>query len=179
MNIIVREKIENEFKHLGVPARILSSLSGLIAVNDRERHLKARRDLVRKGEAILPVMNRLMKSDHKIIRKEAVKVAELIGHKSSVPVMIDMLEDSENEIRWIAAEALIRIGRDSIRPLLEAMIARSNFFYLSQGAHHVLSELITEDDPEELKHLVRVIKSKMEIPANIIVYASKALNKSF
>jgi HEAT repeat protein len=179
MTIYIREKFENELKQLGAPPRILSNLLGMIAVNDRERHLKARKALVKKGEQILPVMYKLLNSDHKIIRKEAIKVVELIAHKSSIPVMITMLEDSESEIRWIAAEALINIGRDSIRPLLEALVTNSKFYYLSQGAHHVISELMTDEDPEELRQLVNVIKSGMEVPESITLFSSKALKQNF
>ena len=177
MNIIENEK--EELSHYRFPKNITSSLYGLIDVNNYEKHLKARKSLVEKGEKILPVMYKLMNSDHKTIRKEAVKVVELIADKSSIPEIINALKDRESDIRWIAAEALIRIGRSSINPLLEALVADGKSSYLRQGAHHVLSRLTNEKDSDRMKQLIRILRnSQMEGPESIPVYAAIVLNRN-
>ncbi len=169
------EDIEIELKQLGISKKIKTYLSALIDVKNYEQHTKTRKEMVQKGEKILPAMHKLMKSDHKVIRKEAIKIIELIAHKSSIPFVIKMLEDHETEIRWIAAEALIRIGRPSIRPLLEELVKNGTSYYLRQGAHHVLSSLVKEKDSDELIQLVHVLKNEIEIPERVPIDAANAL----
>jgi hypothetical protein len=169
-----REK--KELREYGFPDRVLTSLNDLMTLNNYHVHMKARKDLVKQGERILPVMYRLMKSDSVVIREQAAKIMKLIRHRSSIPVAIEMMEDSWGEIRWIAAETLIRIGRDSIRPLLKALVENGTSYYLREGAHHVLSELVTEEDPEELLYLLHVSLKGMDLPETVPVRAEKILN---
>ena len=68
---------------------------------------------------------------------EAAKIIELIANRTSIPVLIDLLEDTEFDIRWIAAEGLIKIGRRTIRPLLRSVRDGKNSILLNEGAHHV------------------------------------------
>jgi len=60
---------------------------------------------------VLPVMHQLLHSRQKVIRKQALKVVELIAHHSSIGELLNMLEDNASGIRWIAVETLIKIGR--------------------------------------------------------------------
>jgi hypothetical protein len=171
------ENKRNELRNFGFPQRILTRLFRFINVRNYKVHIKVKEDFVKQGEKILPVMYKLLKSDYKTTRREAMKVVELIAHKSSVPVAIDMLEDRESEIRWIAAETLIRIGRYSIKPILEALVANGMSYYVRKGAHHVLSELVNQKDPKELKQLVHIIGLGSEAPEIIPMKAVKILDK--
>lgn len=172
------EEIEKELRKFGFSEKITERIFALVDADNYEGHSKARQALVDKGKEILPIMHRLSKSEHIAIRKEAAKIVELIGHDSSIPIALDMLEDRESEIRWIAAEALIRIGRNSIRPLLEALVLNGSSYYLRQGAHHVLSELVNDKDTKELRQLVHVLKTEAEIPERIPLDASNALRNT-
>jgi HEAT repeat protein len=109
------------------------------------------------GEQILPVLYILMDSKSTILRREAIKIMLLIAHSSSIPMAIRMLEDSDGDIRWMAAETLIKIGRICIRPLLKAVFNDSQSYYLREGTHHVLSELIRKHDATELKELQHIL----------------------
>ncbi len=172
MRSIVNEK--EELKKFGFSSGILACLYSLIDLKDYKQHIKARKDFIKEGYKILPVMHKLMKSEHKKTRKQAIKIMERIAHRSSIPVAIGMLEDSESEIRWIAAKALIRIGRDTIKPLLEALVANgSESYYLRLGAHHILSELVNDEDSKELKELVHILSHRIEIHE---IIPAKALN---
>jgi len=167
----------NELRKFGFPHRILTRLFSLIDVNNYKKHIEVKENFVKEGEKILPVMHKLMKSNYKTTRKEAIKVVEMIAHKSSIQGAIDMLEDRESEIRWIAAEALIRIGRYSIKPLLEALVANGMSYYLRKGAHHVLSELVNKKDSRELKQFIHIIGLGSEAPEIIPLKAAKILEK--
>jgi HEAT repeat protein len=55
------------------------------------------------------------------VRWEAAKALGQIGDKSATEALTKALEDNEFDVRWLAAEGLIIIGRDSIKLLLEAL----------------------------------------------------------
>ncbi|MBN2349735.1 MAG: HEAT repeat domain-containing protein [Bacteroidales bacterium] len=173
MNILDEEKMELE--NFDFPQEVLTNLYALIDIDNFRQHRKAKKRFIDQGVKILPVMHTLMTSEFKTIRKEAIKIVEHIADKSSIPTAIETLKDSESEIRWIAAEALIRIGRSCIRPLLEALIAKNASINITHGAHHVLSKLTIDNDPEELKELLHITRHGHENPDRIPVFAAKAL----
>ena len=167
---------QKEIRGYNFPQRVAKRLFRLVETDNYREHVKVKKELVKEGEHILPFLHKLLSSDSRIIRKEVMKVIQLIAYKSSIPYAIDMLEDQVSEIRWIAAVTLIRIGRESIRPMLEALINDSKSYFLRQGAHHVLSELVFEDDPKELKQLVKLTKHNREAPEVVPVKAADALS---
>lgn len=148
---------KNELETFGFDDQTMDRLNRLVSLNNYHDHIKAQDELVDMGKEILPDMYSLMNSNSAILRKEAAKIIKLIADRTSIPAAIGMLEDSFGDIRWIAAETLIRIGRGSIRPLLKAIHKDSHSYFLREGAHHVLSELIREDDPNELKELQHIL----------------------
>jgi len=174
-----KEELQNELEQYELSEKTLSLLNELINVDDYKRRTKARKDLMKKGSGILPVMHKLINSDHKIIRKEAMKMIELIPDESSTNYAIAMLEDEESEIRWIAAEALIEIGRSTIRPLLKTLQSDAGSLNLRQGAHHVLYKLLVDEDSDEFKELVHMIKPGEEpvevLPSHILSVLKKNL----
>ncbi|MDD4740197.1 MAG: HEAT repeat domain-containing protein [Bacteroidales bacterium] len=170
-----REEEKNELRQYGFPEEVLQQLYELTDVDDYDLHLKARRRFADGGEAVLPVMHKLLHSKQRVIRKQAAKVLELIAHPSSIDELLAMLEDDVSGIRWIAAEALIKIGRASLRPLLKTLARRADSYNFRLGAHHVLAKLVYEDDPEELKHVKHLTRSGGDTPEIIPVHAARAL----
>jgi len=150
-------------------------LSDLVDDPDFETHHWAREVLVKMGPKVLPMLNKVLGSNNKILRREAIKVIELIGHRSSIPILIASLEDPESDVRWIAAEGLIHIGRKSIRPLLNALVGPDTSYFLRLGAHHVLSELVTSEDQKELQQLVHHLKQGFRPSESIPLEADEIL----
>lgn len=173
-------KYEDEkkvLKELGFSGKKLKLLTGLISMDNYETHKKAKNKILKEGEAMVPLMQQLAGSRSDLIRREAAKILKLIPRRSSIPVAIEMLGDRVSEIRWIGAEILIATGRGSIKPLLQELVNNGTSFYLRHGAHHVLSELIMEDDPQELKDFLHVTLSGDELPDVIPVKAEQLLKK--
>jgi HEAT repeat protein len=168
---------KEELRKFGFSDQLLKKLSDLISLDHYKVHIRAKEALIEEGKAILPVMHKLLKSDSSLIRKEAIKVVERIAHPTSIAPVIEALEDRESDIRWIAAETLIRIGRKSIKPLLKALVKNGNSYLLRQGAHHILKKLITDEDTEELKELVKITRHNRQISEIIPVKAEAILNK--
>jgi HEAT repeat protein len=102
---------------------------------------KAREKLVAKGENMIDFLMELLNHPKHIYRWEALKTMEEIGNPISIPLFIQAFEDDESDIRWIAAEGLIRLGNQSIKPLLKALLEKSDAIFVLAGAHHVFYEL--------------------------------------
>lgn len=174
----LREQEKNELRKYGFPEEVLQQLYDLTDVDNFDRHLDARQRFVDSGEAALPVMHQLLHSNEKVIRKQAIKVVELIAHPSSINELVAMLEDDVSGIRWIAAETLIKIGRPSLRPLLEALIEHAGSYNFRLGAHHVLAKLINDKDSRELHIIKELTRSGGDTSETIPVHATHALQQS-
>jgi len=147
----------------------------LAAISDYQTKSNARRYLVDLGKEILPQVNKLLLSKNTHLRKEASKIIELIGDKDSIPTLIELLDDDESSIRWIAAEGLVHIGKESIVPLLNSLIQMGDNTYLKLGARHVFLKLFSEDEKEYFKPLLLSLKNYNNISILAPVEAFRAL----
>ena len=64
-----------------------------------------------------------------------------MGAIESIPVFLEALEDEKSDIRWIAAEGLINIGKDAVRPLIKHVAENYDSIFVLNGAHHIIYEL--------------------------------------
>ncbi|VAW17010.1 PBS lyase HEAT-like repeat domain protein [hydrothermal vent metagenome] len=115
-------------------------LKTLGSKNGLERE-KARGELVAKGKNMVDYLTGLLNHPKHIYRWEALKTMKEIGDPASIPLFIRSLEDDESDIRWIAAEGLIKMGVQSVKPLLKILIEKSGSIFILAGAHHVFYSL--------------------------------------
>jgi HEAT repeat protein len=73
--------------------------------------------------------------------------------------LVQALEDQDGDVRWLAAVALIAIGREGLRPLLTALAERSDSDWLRQGAHHVCHDLAKTTNGEVVKPLLDALNT--------------------
>jgi HEAT repeat protein len=162
------------------PDEIVDFIPDLIDKKNYKRRVAARKSLVAMGNKILPYMYKLLTSKDFMVRKEAGKIIELIPDKRSIPILLNLLsEDDESGIRWIASEGLVKIGRDSIIPLLKALVKCNSTYYIEKGAHHVFNALFTSDEKEELKQLMISLHNYLDFESIASVEAAKALRTVF
>jgi len=102
---------------------------------------KARKLLIKHGEEAIDPLLELLNSPLHILRWEAMKALKEIGDQSLIPVFISMLEDDKSDIRWIAAEGLIKFGRPAIKEILNLILKKTDSVFVLHGAHHVFYEL--------------------------------------
>ena len=77
------------------------------------------------------------KLDH--VRWEAAKALGAIGDTKAISPLVKVLEDSDPDVAWLAAEALRQFKKAAWPPLLRLLIKRgSDSALLRQRAHHVL-----------------------------------------
>jgi|GEM_PF-626875 FOG: HEAT repeat len=154
---------------------IVTILPDLAEMNNYQTKSAVRRYLVDMGKTILPQLNKLLQSKNPRLRKEASKIIDLIGNKESIPTFISLLNDDESSVRWIAAEGLSHIGRDSIVPLLYAVIEHGNDNYLKLGARHVFLNLFSDEEKEEFRSLLISLKSNSYLSITAPFEAFRAL----
>jgi HEAT repeat protein len=101
----------------------------------------ARYELVKIGKPAIKYLTGLINEPKEHIRWEAIKTLSQIATPECIPVLISALDSDDFDVRWLAAEGLIEIGKKSIKPLLKALIKEQDSKYLLEGAHHVLKGL--------------------------------------
>jgi HEAT repeat protein len=123
--------------------------------------------LVDIGSPAVPPLIELLGARNKQVRWEAAKALAAIADPAAAGALVKALEDKDFDVRWVAAEGLINIGREGIVPLLRTLIERSDSPWLRQGAHHVLHDLAVGDLEEMLKPVVdslQDVESAIEAP---------------
>jgi len=147
----------------------------LIDSKDHQKRLNARNSLINMGRSVLPQINILLKSDNFELRIEGAKIIQQIRAKESIRTLVRLLEDDDSTIRWVAARGLILQGRDSIAPLLVALVKRGRSYYLKSGAHFILKNLFSEKEKIEYKTLLMSLLNVNYIGVIAPLEASKAL----
>lgn len=101
----------------------------------------SRKKLVSIGAPAVSQLAELINEPAAQSRWEAVKALGQIADPNSVPLFITLLDDMDEEVRWLAAEGLIAIGTQAIKPLLQELIKNPKSAFLRRGAHHCFSAL--------------------------------------
>ena len=118
----------------------LESLINLLTSKNASTRMKARKSLVALGKPAVPSLTRTLqnsKEDH--VRWEAAKTLGAIGDVRSIPALVSALEDSDQDVVWLAAEALRKFKKIAWPYLMRALVkSKPDSVLLRQGAHHVL-----------------------------------------
>ncbi len=104
---------------------------------------KARRSLVAIGKSAVPSLIRLLSHRKPHVRWEAAKALCGIADPLAASALVNALDDRDGDVRWLAAEGLAVLGRESLQPLLAALIERAQSCWFCEGAHHVCHTLVT------------------------------------
>ena len=88
--------------------------------------------------AIEPLLQAL-KHRKSRVRFEAAMCLRDIGDRRAIDGLVEALADRTFEVRWVAAEGLINIGRPVIPVVLRALMERADSTWLRDGCRHVLS----------------------------------------
>jgi HEAT repeat protein len=161
------------------PVKLAKLIKASLDTKDSGKKLAARSTLVRMGKTIIPQLHKLLGSENGFLRAETAKIVELIADRRSIPLLINLLDDKEFEIRWIAAEGLIKIGRRSILPLLKSVRDGKSSYFLNKGAHHVLVSLLNGSEKKKLTPLLLSLDDSHEAGETSPVEASKAIRTVF
>jgi HEAT repeat protein len=169
--------INNSLK--GFPESLVKLINELLVTDDYSKKLSARETLVEMHKTIIPQMHKLLDSEDDLLRMEAAKIVELIADRRSIPFLLKLLDDTVFEIRWIAAEGLIKIGRQSICPLLKSVRDGRSSFFFNRGTHHILLGLVNEEEKKKIMPLLQILDNNLESGESAPAMAAIALKTVF
>jgi len=138
--------------------------------------IKARYELVKMGKPAIDYLIGLQFLDNPHIRWEAIKTMSQIADPVAIPILINALENDRFDVRWLAAEGLIEIGRESVIPLLRALQERLGSKFLIEGVHHVLKELISRNQFLDEFHIIKMLENPIAHSA-LAITAKKILTE--
>jgi HEAT repeat protein len=147
----------------------LSSIDWLVRV-------KARRNLVEIGGPAVEPLTKALSSRNRWMRWEAAKALGQIGDPEAAQALVRALEDKIFDVRWLAAEGLISIGKKALVPLLEALLERSDSPWMREGAHHVLHDIDNSGISEIILPILNALEG-MEADLEAPIMAEAALSK--
>ncbi len=145
---------------------IKNLITDLSSSNDFTR-LKARRELLENGKPAYTSLLEALKDRNCLVRWEAVNILGGAGDPEVAPALVSALEDGEFEVRWVAAEALIRMGTKGLKALFQALIEYPDSAFLRERAHHVPHKLATGELKVFLTPVLIALESRdpgVEIP---------------
>ena len=154
----------------------IDSLIADLNCDDIIRCQHARRALVAMGERAVEPLTEALSSKKHWVRWEAAKALGQIGCPSAIQSLIRALRDDESDVRWLAAESLIAIGREAVKPLLQALIEHADSLLLREGAHHVFYDMHRHDFHETLVPVMKELEGS-EPSVEVPLAAMKALSE--
>jgi len=143
------EPVESLMEHLG-------DKDGMV----RKR---ARASLVARGApAVAPLSLAVCQSRQKQVRWEAAKALGELCAVEAIPSLVLALDDSDDDVSWLAAEALEKLGQAAWPALLNALVERgAENLELRQGAHHALKGQRQAGLNDALKALQQALESNV------------------
>ncbi len=146
----------------------LDILIGQLKSHDGSEREHARNAIVRIGAPAVPVLVRLLKSPHELMRWEACKALGAINVPEVAQPLVEALRDENMEVRWLAAEGLAALGRDGLSALFRALEFHFNSIFLLEGAHHVLLALekkkLLNKESEDVLESLRHLEPRVSVP---------------
>lgn len=110
--------------------------------------------------SIIPGIQGLSLAGNQRIMNEINQIINFMSDKNSIPALINLLDDNEYDVRWIAAESLINIGRKTVIPLLKSIKDGRSEYTPGRGAYHVLHSLLSKNEQRAIQHLMSVKVAK-------------------
>jgi len=129
----------------------LGSKDGLVRV-------RARRALVAISDKAVSPLVEAMASKDAWQRWEAAKALCEIGDPTAIRALVSALEDEMFDVRWLAAEGLITIGRAALVPLLREIIKRPDALWLREGSHRILHGILREENKQILYPVLKALE---------------------
>ena len=138
--------MKSHFNRPSASKQAISKLITSLKSNDATERNKAQNHLIEIGKPAVPAIIKLTTESEPELRREAVSILGDIGGPSAILALINLLVDEAFEVRWRAAESLIKMKRESIIPLFQELEQKNRFdnIWFLDGVHHILRKLDEE-----------------------------------
>lgn len=132
---------------------------------------QARELLVILGRMAVPPLLELLNDKRPHVRWEAAKALADIADVETTAALIEAMESDEDvDVRWVAAEGLIAMGRQGVPPILAALLDRPHSAVLREGAAHVFHRLAKRKSFRWLLPVVVALRSyepELKVPETV------------
>lgn len=155
--------------------RIPELIKKLSSENSIDR-IRARYELVKLGKPAIEYLIGLQYLNNDHVRWEAIKTLSQIAHPDAIPILINALENDRFDVRWLAAEGLIEIGKASIKPLLETLEVQQDSKFFREGVHHVLRALKSKNLFKDEYQIIKMLGDP-NASSILAITAQKILSK--
>ena len=134
---------------------ILKMLEGLRSRDPFQRE-QSREQLFLSGHEVVIPLIRQLKSPSDRMRWEVAKTLGCIGGADAAAALAEALDDENHDVRWVAAEALIRHDERGLEQTLITLLTKANSIWVRESAHHVLSHFANQKSGRYLRPLLRL-----------------------
>jgi hypothetical protein len=149
----------------------MKALADALADGDGVKRHNAREQLEEIGRPAVPYLITALRAPSEHARWEAAKALGEIADPIAAPALVNTLCDDKAAVRWLAGNALIKLGHDALAPLLRGLEASSDSIWFRDGAHHVLRSLIREGEADEAIPVMEALENlEPRIEAPIAAY---------
>ena len=152
--------------------KIFGDITPLIeALGDKDVNVRyaATDALVRIGKPAVQPLIRALKYKEWYVRKRAAYILGKIGDKRAIRPLIEALRDEDADVRYAATEALVRIGKPAVQPLIKALKYKE--WYVRKRAAYILGKI---GDKRAIKPLIEALRDE---DADVRYAAAEALEK--
>ncbi len=149
----------------------IKKLINQLQSEDGAQRQQARDALVKIGKPAVPQIVALLLHPNERLRWDACKALGNIRDPATAGPLVETLRDTSMEVRWLAGEALIALGKSALTELLKALEIHFNSVFLREGAHHVLHAL---ERKKELNKKTLVVLDTLRYPQPVISAALAA-----
>ncbi|MDO8578336.1 MAG: HEAT repeat domain-containing protein [Dehalococcoidales bacterium] len=156
-SVKVLDDIETDWSSLADEATIRALASDL-GSKDYMVRTRIRWALVRIGSKAVAALEEQITNKDQSRLLEVVKALSQIGDARAAATLINMLDDNNFGVRWLAAEGLIAIGIPALMLLLRRLLERADSPVFREGAHHVLHGI----NPGGIENLLLPVRRAIE-----------------
>jgi HEAT repeats len=146
----------------------LNPLIDQLSSNDGTVRQEARRKLVNLGRYAEAALIQTLSSAKSDVRWEAAVVLGEIGGPRTAEALVKALEDEDISVRWAAANALIKLNRACLEPLMLALTQHFDSVWLREGANHILHSLqrlnLLNSEEKKVFSALKHSAPEMEVP---------------
>ncbi|HUH97912.1 MAG TPA: HEAT repeat domain-containing protein [Anaerolineales bacterium] len=138
--------MKSHFNRPSASKETINKLIGSLGSHDPTERNKAQIRLAGIGRPAVSALIKLASRPEAALRREAASVLGDIGAPSAIPSLIELLVDEAFEVRWRAAESLIKMKRAAVVPLFQELQRGNRFgsIWFLEGVHHILRKLDEE-----------------------------------
>ncbi len=141
-------------------SKYVESVVADFASRDGGVRLAARQVLVAVGRPAVGALVAALADLRTQVRWEAAKSLGEIADPAATEALALTLDDKVFDIRWLAATALIAIGREAILPVLRVVINCADSTLCRSSSHHVFHDLAAND--EDLKETLAPVLAALD-----------------